>query len=180
MSNPGTTNTEVVSDTKHSVTISMIVDEQGGELERIMSLLRRRIGTYSTINITAQEGARTSRATINLHCTSEKANLAFENFQKMPGMRDVQMYYDNDAGSTQLREFAMIRLGREGEQRRSLIKLINAAGARVIDVTDDDGLTIEVSGSPATIDAFMHQLSPYGIRECVRTGGLTLKQHSEQ
>jgi acetolactate synthase-1/3 small subunit len=179
MSNPSTTNTEVVSDTKYSVTITMTVDEQGGELERIMSLLRRRIGTYSTINITAQEEVRTSRATINLHCTSEKANLAFENLQKMPGMRDVQMYYDNDAGSTQLREFALIRLGREGEQRSSLIKLINAAGARVIDVTDD-GLTIEVSGSPATIDAFMHQLSPYGIRECVRTGGLTLKQHSEQ
>jgi acetolactate synthase I/III small subunit len=173
MSNPSATNTEAAAETQTTATITMTVHEQGGELERIISLFRRRIGAYSAINITAGTEARTSRVTIKLRCTTEKANQAFEHLQKMPSVHDVQMYHDTDTGIP-MREFALIRVAGSSEQRRSLIKLINAAGARVVDVAEN-GLTIEISDSPTAIDAFIHQLSSYGMHECVRTGGLTLK-----
>ncbi|MBW3659327.1 MAG: acetolactate synthase small subunit, partial [Actinobacteria bacterium] len=50
--------------------------------------------------------------------------------------------------------------------------------AKIVDV-DHDSLTIEASGAPQKLEAMVDLLEPFGIREMVRSGTISLARGSK-
>jgi acetolactate synthase-1/3 small subunit len=69
-----------------------------------------------------------------------------------------------------VRELALIKVNAPDQRARSdLMNFVQIFRGRVVDVGDGT-LTIEVTGDPDKIDAFIKVVSTFGIRDISRTG----------
>jgi len=59
--------------------------------------------------------------------------------------------------------------------RSQVIEAVNLFRAKVVDVSNES-LTIEATGTPAKIEALLRVLEPYGIRELVQSGVVSLSR----
>ena len=59
--------------------------------------------------------------------------------------------------------------------RGQVIEAVNLFRAKVVDVSTES-LTIEATGTPAKLEAFLRVLEPYGIRELVQSGVVSLSR----
>jgi acetolactate synthase I/III small subunit len=57
----------------------------------------------------------------------------------------------------------------DAENRSSVLELVNLFRARCVDVASD-AVTIEVTGTPDKLEAFIKVLEPFGIKELVQSG----------
>ena len=57
--------------------------------------------------------------------------------------------------------------------RGQVIEAVNLFRAKVVDVSPES-LTVEATGTPVKLDALLRCLEPYGIREIVQSGVVTL------
>jgi acetolactate synthase-1/3 small subunit len=71
------------------------------------------------------------------------------------------------------RELQLVKVSADATTRSQIIELADVFRAKIVDV-DHDSLTIEASGAPDKLEAMVDLLEPYGIRELVRTGTVSL------
>lgn len=67
------------------------------------------------------------------------------------------------------RELTLIKVRADAENRSSVLELVNLFRARCVDVSSD-AVTIEVTGTPDKLQAFIKVLEPFGIKELVQSG----------
>ena len=68
-----------------------------------------------------------------------------------------------------LRELALIKVNTTSENRPEVLQLAETFRSSIIDVSLDS-VIIEVTGDDHKVDSLLRILSPYGIREVMRTG----------
>ena len=71
------------------------------------------------------------------------------------------------------RELVFIQVKSDSSNRSEIMDLLNIFRGRVVDLSKDS-MIIESTGDIQKIDAIISALSPYGIREVVRTGKIGL------
>ena len=71
------------------------------------------------------------------------------------------------------RELALIKVRADAGTRSQVIEAVNLFRAKVVDVSTES-LTIEATGTPEKIEALLRVLEPYGIREIVQSGVVSL------
>ncbi len=71
------------------------------------------------------------------------------------------------------RELCLIKVNAEVKDRTALMQLVDVFRGRVIDMSDKT-FVIELTGAADKIDKFEQLLSPYGVRELVRTGRIAM------
>jgi acetolactate synthase I/III small subunit len=69
----------------------------------------------------------------------------------------------------------LIKVRADATTRSQVIEAVNLFRAKVVDVTTES-LTIEATGTPAKLEAFMRVLEPYGIRELAQSGVVSLSR----
>ena len=152
----------------------MLVRDRGNGLERVLGILRRRGPSFSTINVAASEVADTARVTVMLQGSRAAAEQTLEHLRKLVDVRWATVVPAASAAeNVVLREFALIRVSCDAQNRREVIGLAQQFGARVVDVADS-WLIVEASGQSETIEQLISQIRPYGIRELTRTGGVAV------
>jgi acetolactate synthase-1/3 small subunit len=73
------------------------------------------------------------------------------------------------------RELALIKVRADAATRGQVIEAVNLFRAKVVDVSTES-LTIEATGTPAKLEAFLRVLEPYGIRELVQSGVVSVSR----
>jgi acetolactate synthase-1/3 small subunit len=73
------------------------------------------------------------------------------------------------------RELALIKVRTDATTRGQVIEAVNLFRAKVVDVSTES-LTIEATGTPGKLEALLRVLEPYGIRELVQSGVVSLSR----
>ena len=82
---------------------------------------------------------------------------------------------EQDAGGRRERGIPKEHYESDAGTRGQIVEAVNLFRARVIDVSPES-LIIEATGTPAKFEALLRVLEPYGIREIVQSGLVSLSR----
>ncbi|RKN82091.1 acetolactate synthase small subunit [Paenibacillus ginsengarvi] len=153
-----------MSETRH--TISVLVNNQPGVLQRVSGLFGRRGFNIESITVGESEEAGLSRMVIVT--TGDERTL--EQVQKqLYKLIDVIKVIDLSSHPMVARELALIKVSAEPSMRPEILGIVETFRAAVVDI-GPSSLIVQVVGDTHKIDAMAELLKPYGIREFSRTG----------
>ncbi len=147
-------------------TITALVKNETGTLNRLVSLFRRRGFSLASLNAGDCERPGYSRLTLVVSGDDETMRQCVSQIMKVI---DVVEAADLSIEESVRRELALIKTQAAGPQRSEVAELVRLFGGRVAYVSQDQ-LTAEIADEPSTIDRLLGLLEPYGIQEVVRTG----------
>ncbi len=149
--------------------IAIVVDRPG-VLNRVSSLMRARNFNIDSLAVSKTDRPGFSRMTISLHGDDIAVEQAAKQLYRLIDVLKVQ---DVTAEPTVEHELALIKLRVTDANRAEVLKVIELARGRVLDIAPD-AVIAEVSGSEAEVDAFVAVVRGYGIKELVRTGAVVM------
>ena len=153
-------------------TLSVLVEDKPGVLARVASLFSRRGYNIASLAVGATEQKNMSRMTIVV-CVDESP---LEQITKqLNKLVNVIKIVEQDEDNSVSRELALIKVRADANTRSQVIEAVNLFRAKVVDVSTES-LTIEATGTPAKLEAFLRVLEPYGIRELAQSGVVSLSR----
>jgi acetolactate synthase-1/3 small subunit len=158
--------------TVNTHTLSVLVEDKPGVLARVASLFSRRGFNIQSLAVGATEQKDMSRMTIVVSVEDSPLEQITKQLNKLINVIKIVEQDDDNAVS---RELALIKVRVDATTRTQVIEAVNLFRAKVVDVTTES-LTIEATGTPAKLEAFMRLLEPYGIRELAQSGVVSLSR----
>lgn len=152
---------------KKTYIISTIVENKPGVLHKASNMFRCRGFNIDSISVGPTEHKDLSRMTITIKGDSATVEQVVKQLAKLIDVIKVSAL---SLGSTVVRELALVKLHvADARARSDIINYANVFRSRVVDVAPGS-ITVEVTGSPDKIDAFITLASTFGIKEIARTG----------
>jgi acetolactate synthase-1/3 small subunit len=150
-----------------SYIISTIVENKPGVLFRASNMFRRRGFNIESITVGPIEQPGLSKMTIVVKGNEDTVEQLIKQLAKLI---DVIKIARLEHKNSVVRELALIKVNAPDPRARSdLMNFVQIFRGRVVDVGDGT-LTIEITGDPDKIDAFIKVVSTFGIRDISRTG----------
>jgi acetolactate synthase-1/3 small subunit len=149
--------------------VAIVVDKPG-VLNRVSSLMRARNFNIDSLAVSRTDREGLSRMTISLHGDDIAVEQAAKQLYRLIDVLKVQ---DVTAEPTVEHELALIKLRVTDANRPEVLKVIELARGRVLDVAAE-AVIAEVSGSESEVDAFIAVVRGFGIKELVRTGAVVM------
>jgi len=147
--------------------ISVLVENKPGVLHGVANLFRRRNFNIESITVGPTEKPDTARMTITVN---EDEKTIYQIIQQLAKLIDVLKVEELERGNLVMRELALIKVSAPTPKERSdIINCVEVFRSRVIDVSTDT-LTVEITGTPDKIDAFLNLMKATGVIELARTG----------
>jgi acetolactate synthase I/III small subunit len=147
--------------------ISVLVENKPGVLHAIANLFRRRNFNIESITVGPTQETNTSRMTITISGDEKTIDQVVKQVAKQI---DVLKVSELSQGSFVMRELSLVKVNVPSSKERSdIINCVEVFRGRIIDVSTDS-LTVEITGTPDKIDAFVNLMNTYGIIELARTG----------
>ncbi|MDB4867645.1 MAG: ilvN [Cohnella sp.] len=147
-------------------TISILVNDQPGVLQRVSGLFGRRGFNIESITVGASEEPGLSRMVI----VTSGDDRTLEQVQKqLYKLIDVIKVVDISGSPMVARELGLIKVNAEPSARPEVLGIVETFRAAVVDIGPST-LIVQVLGDSDKIDAMIELLKPYGIRELSRTG----------
>ncbi|CAH1225264.1 MULTISPECIES: acetolactate synthase small subunit [Paenibacillus] len=150
--------------TKH--TVSVLVNNQPGVLQRVSGLFGRRGFNIESITVGESEENGLSRMVI---VTTGDDNTLEQISKQLYKLIDVIKVIDLSSNPMVARELALIKVNAEPIMRPEILGIVETFRAAVVDI-GPASLIVQVVGDSDKIDAMVELLRPYGIRELSRTG----------
>ena len=155
-------------------TLSVLVEDKPGVLARVASLFSRRGYNIQSLAVGATEQKDMSRMTIVVNVEDSPLEQITKQLNKLINViKIVEQEPDNSVD----RELALIKVRADATTRSQVIEAVNLFRAKVVDVSTES-LTIEATGTPGKLEALLRVLEPYGIRELVQSGVVSLSRGS--
>jgi acetolactate synthase-1/3 small subunit len=153
-------------------TLSVLVEDKPGVLARVASLFSRRGYNICSLAVGATEQKDMSRMTIVVNVEDSPLEQITKQLNKLVNViKIVEQEPDNSVD----RELALIKVRADATTRSQVIEAVNLFRAKVVDVSTES-LTIEATGTPQKQEALLRVLEPYGIRENVHSGVVSLSR----
>ena len=147
--------------------ISVLVENKPGVLHGISNLFRRRNFNIESITVGPTQQQGISRMTITINGDEKTIDQVIKQVAKQI---DVLKVDELSQGNFVMRELALIKVNVPTTKERSdIINCVEVFRGRIIDVSTDS-LTVEITGTPDKIDAFLNLMKTYGVIELARTG----------
>ena len=147
-------------------TITALVEDKPGVLNRVASMFRRRGFNISSLAVGNSEIPNLSRMTFVVEGDSRTVEQVTKHLHKLIDVVKVSDISDDNAVA---RELALIRVHTTSQTRSDVMQIVDLFRANVIDVAADS-LIVEVVGDEEKVDALQNLLDPYGVMEVMRTG----------
>lgn len=157
------------------VTLSVLVENKPGVLARVAGLFSRRGFNIDSLAVGPTEVDDVSRMTIVVDAASQSLEQVTKQLNKLVHVIKI---VELDPGDAVSRELWLIKVACEGRSRGEVIELADVFRAKVVDV-DVDAVTIEATGATDKLEALVRLLTPYGIRELVRSGMIAVGRGSK-
>jgi acetolactate synthase I/III small subunit len=153
-------------------TLSVLVEDKPGVLARVASLFSRRGYNIQSLAVGATEQKDMSRMTIVVNVEDSPLEQITKQLNKLINViKIVEQEPDNSVD----RELALIKVRADAATRSQVIEAVNLFRAKVVDVSTES-LIIETTGTPEKLEALLRVLEPYGIRELVQSGVVSLSR----
>jgi acetolactate synthase I/III small subunit len=153
-------------------TLSVLVEDKPGVLARVASLFSRRGYNIQSLAVGATEQKNMSRMTIVVSVDESPLEQITKQLNKLINVIKI---VEQDEDNSVSRELALVKVRADATTRGQVIEAVNLFRAKVVDVSTES-LTIEATGTPAKLEAFLRVLEPYGIRELVQSGVVSLSR----
>ena len=156
--------------------ISVLVENKPGVLHMIANLFRRRNFNIESITVGQSEQADIARMTITVNEDEKVLDQVVKQVEKQIDVLKVQ---ELEQGNFVMRELSLIKVNvKDSKERSDIINFVEVFRGRIIDVSTDS-LTVEITGTPDKIDAFLNLMKNFGIMELARTGITALARGSK-
>ena len=153
-------------------TISVLVENQAGVLNRITGLFSRRAFNIDSLAVGVTDDPTVSRITIIV----DSGNSVVEQVEKqLNKLIEVIKVRTIPEGKMIGRELVLLKVNATNKTRQDIMTICDIMGAKVDDISPNS-LTLELSDTPDRIDTFEAMLRPFSILEVVRTGVIALQK----
>ena len=147
-------------------TLSVLVENKPGVLARIAGLFSRRGFNIDSLAVGPTEHPEISRMTIVVNVEDSPLEQVTKQLNKLV---EVLKVVELDPNASVQRQVVLIKVRSDPTTRSSILETVELFRAKVIDVAHDS-LTIECTGKSEKVQALLHVLEPYGVRELVQSG----------
>ena len=156
-------------------TISVLVENHFGVLTHVAGLFSARGFNIDSLAVGETHDPTVSRMTIVVHGDDRIVEQIIKQLNKLIDVIKVEDLSGEDLID---RELVLVKINADAQSRNDIMQIVNTFRAKVVDV-NPVSITIEVTGGESKIDAMIELLTPFGIRETVRTGLVALSRRKE-
>ncbi|KIL50326.1 MULTISPECIES: acetolactate synthase small subunit [Jeotgalibacillus] len=157
--------------------ITTTVINQSGVLNRVTGLLMKRQFNIESITVGHTEQPGISKMTFVVHVEDQrKLEQLLKQLQKQI---DVLKVNDISDKAIVTRELALIKVLSPPAVRSEITSIIEPFRATVIDMSKNV-ITVQVTGDPEKVEAFIDLVRPYGIKEMTRTGATAFVRENQK
>ena len=147
-------------------TLSVLVEDKPGVLARIAGLFSRRGFNIDSLAVGPTEHPDISRMTVVVDVEEFPLEQVTKQLNKLI---EVLKVVELDPNASVQRQVVLVKVRADATTRSSILESVELFRAKVIDVAHDS-LTIECTGKSEKVQALLHVLEPYGVRELVQSG----------
>lgn len=151
-------------------TIVALVQNRPGVLNKIASKWRQRSFNIESLTVGHSEVPGLSRMTFTVDGAAHDIEQVTKQLYKVI---EVVKITDVTEEQTVARELALIKVATTKENRSAIIEIVDVFRAKIVDVAPES-LVIEATGMEDKIDALVGMLTPFGLKELVRTGRVAM------
>lgn len=155
--------------------IGILLQNEAGALTRVAGLFSSRGYNIESLCVAPTEDATVSRLTL---VTSGPDAVIQQIAKQLKKLIDVVSVEDMTLGEHIERELVMLKLRVEPTQRDRVRGYVARTGGRVLDPSGDSFI-VELLGSEAEINGFMHELGAHAqIQEVARSGAIGISRRA--
>ena len=151
-------------------TITALVQDKPGVLNRISSMFRRRGFNIASLAVGHSEEPNLSRMTFVVEGDEMVVEQMTKHLHKLIDVIKVSDISDRNIVS---RELALMRVRANVQTRSEIMQIVTIFRAHIIDVAADS-LIVEVAGDEDKIDSLQELLKSFGVVEVMRTGMIAM------
>ena len=153
-------------------TISVLVENQAGVLNRITGLFSRRAFNIESLAVGVTDDPTISRITIIV----DSGNSVVEQVEKqLNKLVEVIKVRTLDESQMIGRELMLIKVSANSRTRGDIMTVCNICGGKVVDLSPTS-ISIELADTPDRINTFEELMRPFNILEVVRTGMIAFQK----
>ena len=153
-------------------TISVLVENQAGVLNRITGLFSRRAFNIDSLAVGVTDDPTISRITIIVDSGNSVVEQVEKQLNKLIEVIKVRTIPEDRMIG---RELVLLKVNATNKTRQDIMTICDIMGAKVSDISPSS-MTLELSDTPDRIDTFEAMLRPFSILEVVRTGVIALQK----
>jgi acetolactate synthase-1/3 small subunit len=153
-------------------TITALVQDKPGVLNRVASMFRRRGFNIASLAVGESEVPNLSRMTFVVNADSE--DTVEQATKQLRKIIEVVKVTDLSAEDIVARELALVKVkAPDSVIRGEIIQIVELFRAKIVDVASDT-LVIEITGEESKIDTILSLMKGFGILEIMRTGRVAI------
>ena len=153
-------------------TISVLVENQAGVLNRITGLFSRRAFNIDSLAVGVTDDPTISRITIIVDSGNSVVEQVEKQLNKLIEVIKVRTIPEDKLIG---RELVLLKVNATNKTRQDIMTICDIMGAKVSDISPTS-MTLELSDTPDRVDTFEAMLRPFSILEVVRTGVIALQK----
>lgn len=153
-------------------TITALVQDKPGVLNRVSSMFRRRGFNISSLAVGQSEEPDLSRMTFVVEGDDLVVEQVTKHLHKLIDVIKVSDISDQNIIS---RELALIRVKANVQTRSEIMQIVAIFRANIVDVATDS-IIVEVSGNEEKVNSLHELLKSFGVVEVMRTGTIALNR----
>ena len=151
-------------------TLSMLVEDKAGVLNRVASLFRRRGFNIQSLAVGGSEQPGLSRMTIVVAADPAQVEQVRKQLAKLINVVRVTDITNEEIVA---RELVLVKVAATAATRSEIIQIVDIFRANIVDVAADS-VMVEVTGDEEKVDSLVELLRPFGVKEVVKTGRVAL------
>ncbi len=153
-------------------TISVLVENQAGVLNRITNLFSRRAFNIDSLAVGVTDDPTISRITIIVDSGNSVVEQVEKQLNKLIDVIKVRTIEENVMIA---RELMILKVNANAKTRQDILTICEIMHGKVLDVSPNS-LTMELADTPDRLETFLVMMKPYSILEVVRTGMIALQK----
>ena len=154
--------------------LSLLVEDKPGLLTRVAGLFARRGFNIHSLAVGPTEHPEVSRITVVVDVEELPLEQVTKQLNKLVNVIKI---VELEPSASEQRELLLVKVRADLQNRSHVLETVQLFRAKVVDVAPD-AVTIEVTGSPDKLEAFLRVLEPFGIRELVQSGVIAVGRGS--
>ena len=156
-------------------TVSILVENHAGVLSRVSGLFSRRGFNIDSLAVGVTDDPSVSRITIVVDGDAYMLEQVEKQLNKLIDVIKLRTLPQDEIIS---RELMLIKVSAKADTRGDIIDVAKIMGAKISDITTST-MTVEIADTAERLQTMLDLLTPYGVKEVVRTGTIALQKGGE-
>ncbi|NNF04764.1 MAG: acetolactate synthase small subunit [Rhodothermales bacterium] len=153
--------------------ITVLVENSIGALNRVANLFSARGFSLESVSVGPTADPTLSRMTL---VTTGNDRIIAQVMQQLGNLVDTLVVEDLTGEAYVERELCLVKVAADAETRPSLTNIADVFRGNIVNITTDS-MTIEVTGPPTKINAFIGMMKEYDVGEVARSGRVAMRRN---